>query len=58
MRTLAHSSGAHVSEREPGIVAFQDHIGRANIQSTVHYMRVASKRRDECADRLPDWGTR
>ena len=58
MHALKHSCGTHLSAREPDIVAIQDHLGHANIQNTMKYVQIASKRRDEFADRLHDWGTR
>jgi len=58
MHALKHSCGTHLSAREPDIVAIQDHLGHANIQNTMKYVQIASKRRDEFSDRLQDWGTR
>lgn len=58
MHALKHSCGTHLSAREPDIVAIQDHLGHANIQNTMVYVRIASKRRDEFAGRLKDWGAR
>lgn len=58
MHALKHSCGTHLSARETDIVAIQDHLGHANIQNTMIYVRIASKRRDEFAGRLKDWGTR
>lgn len=58
MHALKHSCGTHLSAREPDIVAIQDHLGHANIQNTMTYIQIASKRRDEFAERLRDWGTR
>lgn len=58
MHALKHSCGTHLSAREPDIVAIQDHLGHANIQNTMKYVQIASKRRDEFADRLSDWGSR
>jgi len=56
MHALKHSCGTHLSAREPDIVAIQDHLGHANIQNTMKYVQIASKRRDEFSDRLRDWG--
>jgi type 1 fimbriae regulatory protein FimB/type 1 fimbriae regulatory protein FimE len=58
MHALKHSCGTHLSAQEPDIVAIQDHLGHANIQNTMTYVQIASKRRDEFADRLRDWGLR
>jgi type 1 fimbriae regulatory protein FimB/type 1 fimbriae regulatory protein FimE len=58
MHALKHSCGTHLSAREPDIVAIQDHLGHANIQNTMTYVQIASKRRDEFAERLRDWGSR
>lgn len=55
MHALKHSCGTHLSAKEPDIVAIQDHLGHANIQNTMKYVQIASKRRDEFADRLNDW---
>jgi integrase len=56
MHALKHSCGTHLSAREPDIVAIQDHLGHANIQNTMKYVQIASKRRDDFSDRLRDWG--
>jgi site-specific recombinase XerD len=60
MHALKHSCGTHLSAMEPDIVAIQDHLGHANIQNTMVYVQIASKRRDEFADRLMgrNWGRR
>ena len=58
MHALKHSCGTHLSALDPDIVAIQDHLGHANIQNTMKYIQIASKRRDEFADRLSDWGSR
>ncbi len=58
MHALKHSCGTHLSAREADIVAIQDHLGHANIQNTMTYVQIASKRRDEFAERLRDWGAR
>lgn len=55
MHALKHSCGTHLSAREPDIVAVQDHLGHANIQNTMKYVQIASKRRDDFAERLNDW---
>ncbi len=57
MHALKHSCGTHLSAKEPDIVAIQDHLGHANIQNTMVYVQIASKRRDEFAGRLQDWGS-
>jgi integrase len=56
MHALKHSCGTHLSARETDIVAIQDHMGHANIQNTMIYIQITSKRRDEFAGRLADWG--
>jgi site-specific recombinase XerD len=56
MHALKHSCGTHLSAMEPDIVAIQDHLGHANIQNTMKYVQIASKRRDEFAGRLESWG--
>jgi len=56
MHALKHSCGTHLSAREPDIVAIQDHLGHANIQNTMVYVQIASRRRDEFGERLKDWG--
>lgn len=58
MHALKHSCGTHLSARETDIVAIQDHMGHADIRNTMKYIQIASKRRDEFADRLNDWGGR
>jgi site-specific recombinase XerD len=58
MHALKHSCGTHLSAREPDIVAIQDHLGHADIRNTMKYVQIASKRRDEFAGRLSDWGTK
>lgn len=58
MHALKHSCGTHLSARETDIVAIQDHLGHANIQNTMIYVQISSKRRDDFGGRLADWGTR
>lgn len=56
MHAWKHSCGTHLSVREADILAIQDHLGHVNIQNTLKYVTIASKRRDEFAERLKDWG--
>ena len=58
MHALKHSCATHLSARESDIVAIQDHMGHADIRNTMKYVQIASKRRDEFASRLSDWGSR
>lgn len=55
---LKHSCGTHLSAREKDIVAVQDHLGHADLRNTMKYVQVASRRRDELAERLDEsgWG--
>ena len=57
---LKHSCGTHLSARHTDIVAIQDHLGHVNVQNTMKYVRVASKRRDEFGAGLEQlgWGKR
>lgn len=52
---LKHSCGTHLLERGEHIEDVQDQLGHANIQNTMIYAKMRSKRRDQRADRLRDW---
>lgn len=55
---LKHSCGTHLSARETDIAIIQDHLGHVNIQNTMIYVQITSKRRDQFAERLEKsgWG--
>ncbi|MBZ5626333.1 MAG: tyrosine-type recombinase/integrase [Acidobacteriia bacterium] len=55
---LKHSCGTHLSDRETDVAVIQDHLGHVNIQNTMIYVQITSKRRDEFASRLEEsgWG--
>lgn len=55
---LKHSCAMHLSAREEDIVAIQDHMGHADIRSTMRYIHVTSARRHEFARKLEanGWG--
>jgi type 1 fimbriae regulatory protein FimB len=53
---LKHSCGTSLSAREKDIAVIQDHLGHANIQNTMIYIRIASRRRDEFGDTLEQTG--
>ena len=55
---LKHSCGTYLSATEPDIVAIQDHLGHSDIRSTMKYIQVTNKRRDDFAQRLLGWGRR
>jgi integrase len=52
MHALKQSCGTQLSARDADIVAIQDHMGHASIGNTMKYVSIASKRRDEFAERL------
>jgi site-specific recombinase XerD len=56
---LKHSCGTHLSARETDVAAIQDHLGHVNIQNTMIYVQITSKRRDQFADALEQggWGS-
>jgi integrase len=56
---LKHSCGTHLSARETDIVAIQDHLGHVNVQNTMIYIQMTSKRRDKFAESLENegWGS-
>lgn len=53
---LKHSCGTYLSEHEPDVVKIQDHLGHADIRSTMVYIQVTNKGRDEFGERLLEWG--
>lgn len=55
MHALKHSCGTYLSAHDADIVAIQDHLGHANIQNTMIYVQITSKRRQEFADRMAAW---
>jgi|SRR5581483_4470658 len=60
MHALKHSCATHLSAVEGDIVAIQDHLGHANIQNTMKYVQISSRRRRDFADRLAQqgWGAK
>jgi site-specific recombinase XerD len=57
---LKHSCGTHLSSRETDVAVIQDHLGHINIQNTMVYVRITSKRRDKFATdwEKAGWGSR
>lgn len=57
---LKHSCGTHLSAREGDIAVIQDHLGHVNIQNTMIYVKITSKRRDQFAETLEKtgWGSK
>ena len=55
MHSLKHSCGTHLLNRGESIEDVKDHLGHVNIQNTLIYARVTSKRRQERDRRLRDW---
>jgi integrase len=53
--TLKHSCATHLLNRGESIEDVQDHLGHANIQSTLVYAKYSPKRRAEKDQRLRDW---
>jgi site-specific recombinase XerD len=53
---LKHSCGTYLSEHEPDVVKIQDHLGHADIRSTMVYIQITNKGRDEFGQRLLGWG--
>ncbi len=53
---LKHSCGTHLYERTGDVALVQDHLGHRDIRCTMIYVTVSSKRRDELATRISDWG--
>ena len=55
---LKHSCGTHLSDRETDVAVIQDHLGHVNIQNTMVYVQITSKRRGDFGQRLEDsgWG--
>jgi site-specific recombinase XerD len=56
MHVLKHSCGTHLYERTGDIVLVQDHLGHRDIRSTSIYIAMSTKKREELAVRLADWG--
>ncbi|SRR5216683_4529433 len=56
---LKHSCGTHLSARQTDIVAIQDHLGHVNVQNTMKYVQISSKRRDQFGESLDQsgWGS-
>src|SRR2546426_481355 len=49
------SCATHLLNLELSIEDVQDHLGHANIQSTLHYAKYSAKRRALKDQRLRDW---
>src|SRR5215467_11859 len=60
MHALKHSCATHLSAVEEDIVAIQDHLGHANIQNTMKYVQICSRRRRDFAAKLArqGWGSK
>jgi integrase len=52
---LKHSAATHLLNRGEAIEDVQDHLGHANIQSTLVYAKYSAKRRELKDRRLRDW---
>lgn len=52
---LKHSAATHLLNRGESIEDVQDHLGHANIQSTLVYAKYSSKRRATKDARLREW---
>ena len=53
--SLKHSCATHLLNRGESIEDVQDHLGHANIQSTLVYAKYSPKRREIKDQRLRDW---
>lgn len=55
MHVLKHSCVTHVADLLEGdVLAVQDHVGHADIRSTMEYMKF--RRRDQVASKVERWG--
>jgi len=52
---LKHSCGTHVLAKLGDITLVQDHLGHADIRSTMEYARVVNPSRERAAAQLRDW---
>jgi integrase len=57
MHALKHSCGTHLAG-ELDVQLVQDHLGHADIRSTMVYVQITNRARDAVAERLKDWGKR
>ena len=55
VHALKHSCATHLLNRGESIEDVQDHLGHANIQSTLVYAKYSAKRREQKDRRLRDW---
>jgi site-specific recombinase XerC len=55
VHSLKHSCATHLLNRGESIEDVQDHLGHANIQSTMLYAKVTGKRRAIRDQRLREW---
>ena len=55
LHALKHSCATHLLNRGESIEDVQDHLGHANIQSTLVYAKYSAKRREIKDRRLRDW---
>jgi len=52
---LKHSCGTHVLAKTGDVTVVQDHLGHADIRSTMEYAKVVNPTRDKAAALLRDW---
>jgi integrase len=53
---LRHTAGTLLAEHTDDVAAIQDHLGHRDIRSTMVYLKVRSKKRDEFGKRMaPAW---
>jgi type 1 fimbriae regulatory protein FimB len=55
MHAWKHSCGTHLAEAGADLLDIKDHLGHKNIQNTLVYVEITSKRREAFADKMKDW---
>ena len=55
MHVWKHSCGTHLAEDGADLLDIKDHLGHRNVQNTMIYVEITSKRREAFGDRLKDW---
>jgi type 1 fimbriae regulatory protein FimB len=55
MHVWKHSCGTHLAEDGADLLDIKDHLGHRNVQNTMVYVEITSKRREAFGNRVKDW---
>jgi len=55
MHVWKHSCGTHLAANGADLLDIKDHLGHRNVQNTMIYVEITSKRREALGDKIKDW---